>query len=237
VIRIDAGQTDIELIRVLEDSLGELGIEFDTGYDLENGKYDWYLDRSLRVEGSLPTKPAGWSNASKGVFEVVKIVPDVTNLRVLRASRRKPKQGDVFAMLLPDSKYLFGRVISTTARIGPIKDVVLIYIFRSRSDTKDLPDRAILRTGNLLLQPILTNRLPWIRGYFETCASFAFSEGEVLSQHCFRSLLRKGEYFDEFNNRLSGPIGPVGNYGLDGYGSIDRMISKALGLESSPSPT
>ena len=34
-----------------------------------------------------------------------------TNLRVLKRSRKPPTPGDVFAMQLPDGRYLFGRVI------------------------------------------------------------------------------------------------------------------------------
>ena len=42
-----------------------------------------------------------------------------TNLEILKRSRKKPQVGDVFAMLPPDGKYLFGRVIRTNA-MGPM---------------------------------------------------------------------------------------------------------------------
>ena len=35
------------------------------------------------------------------------------NLRVLKKSRHIPQAGDIFVMQLPDTHYLFGRVINT----------------------------------------------------------------------------------------------------------------------------
>ena len=51
---------------------------------------------------------------------------------------------------------------------------------------------------------------------------------DLLPLHCFRN--GAGNYFDEYGNRLSGPVEPVGIYGLSGIGSIDDKIRKALGL-------
>jgi len=50
---------------------------------------------------------------ARGVAETERtLMGDVqTNLRVFKASRKKPQRGDIFAMQLPDESYLFGRVI------------------------------------------------------------------------------------------------------------------------------
>ena len=50
----------------------------------------------------------------------------MTNLRVLKPSRKRLNAGDLLAMQLPDECYLFGRVITTEARIGPMDGVILI---------------------------------------------------------------------------------------------------------------
>lgn len=154
-----------------------------------------------------------------------------TNLRVLKKTKRKPEAGDIFVFQLeplPD-KYFFGRVVATDTTIGNIKEigVVLIYLYRNFSiDKTNIPS---LKTSDLLVPPIGTNTLAWTRGYFETVTSGVNSKEDVLQQHCFLDPLR-GWYFDEYSNRLPGPIEPVGIDGLSGISSIDIKISKALGL-------
>jgi hypothetical protein len=60
--------------------------------------------------------PAGATNA---IFRLVPAAAAVVNLKLLRPSRKRLAAGDIFVMLPPDGKYLFGRVISTEARAGP----------------------------------------------------------------------------------------------------------------------
>jgi hypothetical protein len=155
-------------------------------------------------------------------------VAEQTNLRILKPSRRKPRPGDVFAMQAPDDQYLFGRVISTEAEIGPMTDCILIYVFRARSAAKKLPERTELAPDKLLVPPIMTNRLPWSRGYFESLAAVPLEADDVLEQHCFRR--SNGQYYDETNHELPGPVEPVGDWALRSYRTIDDQLSDALGL-------
>ena len=157
---------------------------------------------------------------------------DKTNLRVLKPSRRKPKPGDVFAMQVPDDDYLFGRVITAEAAIGPMTDCILIYVFRARSAHKKLPERGELASDKLLVPPIITNRLPWSQGYFETLAGLPVEPGDVLEQHCFRR--SNGQYYDEANHELPEPVEPVGDWALHSYRTIDDQISDALGFPRAP---
>ena len=92
-----------------------------------------------------------------------------TNLRVIRRSRHRPSVGDVFAMQLPDDRYLFGRVIGADLDPprAPMPGAYLIYVYRHRSTSK-VPDWAALQADRLLLPPVFINRMPWTRGYFET---------------------------------------------------------------------
>jgi hypothetical protein len=156
-----------------------------------------------------------------------------TNLRVLQPSRKKLRAGDVFAMQMPDDLYLFGRVISTDAVIGPMTGIILIYIFRTRSEVKAPPRREDLRPDNLLVSPILINRLPWSRGYFETIDHRPLEQEDLLKQHCFLSSVR-GQYFDEKGHELPGPVEPVGSRGLNSFRTADDEISDALGFGRVP---
>jgi immunity protein 26 of polymorphic toxin system len=152
------------------------------------------------------------------------------NLTVLNKSRRSPIAGDIFVMLPSDELFLYGRVISTEAKIGPMSDCILIYIYRARSKNKEpVPE---MQRGQLLVPPIMTNTLSWRRGYFELVHHEELQNNDILEQHCFRDYA--GRYFDEANNQLPGPIEPVGIWGLHSYQTIDDEISKALGIELSP---
>jgi len=134
-------------------------------------------------------------------------------------------------MLPLDGLYLFGRVIDTEAVIGPMTGVILIYVFDYRSPTIEMPDRSHLRVENLLLPPILINRLPWSRGYLETIGNLPIGTGEEIRQHCF---LRYGyvrtAYFDEKGNELRTPVEPVGERLLNSFFTLDYQVSDALGI-------
>jgi hypothetical protein len=154
------------------------------------------------------------------------------NLAVLKKSRRGPHKGDIFVMSPADRLFLYGRVISTEARVGPMKNSVLIYIYDIRSSGKlPIPE---LSPDMLLVPPVLTNRLPWRHGYFETLVNKELTESDQLKKHCFRSL-STGKYYDEFNHELDGPVERVGIRALSSFRSIDDKISKALGIPLAPS--
>lgn len=156
-----------------------------------------------------------------------------TNLRVLKPSRKKPQAGDLFAMQLPDERFLFGRVVTTEARVGPMEGVILIYVYRPRFDSKDVPERSALSVERLLVSPMMTNRLPWSKGYFETVAHWPIDPGDVLEQHCFFSP-GMARYFDEWGNDLPGPVEPAGDRGLHSFRTIDDKISDALRFKRVP---
>lgn len=152
------------------------------------------------------------------------------NLAVLKKTRRAPQVGDIFVMQPPDGQFLFGRVVSTDAA-GPMGvGCVLIYVYRTRASAK-APAPELLR-GQLLVPPMMTNKLPWTRGYFEHVENRLLSPMERLPQHCFKDT--RGWYFDENGSRLPGATGPVGSWGLDSFRTIDDKVSQALGIPLAP---
>ncbi|MBT8163364.1 immunity 26/phosphotriesterase HocA family protein [Arthrobacter sp. GN70] len=156
-----------------------------------------------------------------------------TNMHILKPSRKGPLPGDVFVLQMPDEMYSFGRVISTSAMVGGRIQAQLIYVYKVRSDSKALPERSELRSDCLLIPPMMTNRLPWSRGYLETVANLPLERDDVLSQHCFfDSSFRK--YVDEFGDDLPGPVEPVGEHGLQSFRTIDDSVSAVLGIPLVP---
>lgn len=154
------------------------------------------------------------------------------NLSVLKKSRRAIEPGDVFAMLPPDGAFLFGRVIAGDASVGPMTGLVLIYLYSVRSDTKD-PPLSELTPDRLLVPPIVTNRLPWSKGYFQRVASAPLRDADKLEHHCFRDFLT-GKCFDEHSHEVAETAGPVGVFAVSSYRTIDDKISRALGIPLAP---
>lgn len=152
------------------------------------------------------------------------------NLAVLRKTRRAPSPGDIFVMQPPDGRFLFGRVVDTNADPLGVGGAILIYVYRTRFTAKT-PVPELLR-GHLLVPPMMTNKQPWTKGYFEHIDSRPLSESDRLAQHCFKNT--RGWYLDQAGRRLSGPVEPVGQWGLQSYRTIDDEISKALGIPLSP---
>jgi hypothetical protein len=160
--------------------------------------------------------------------------PVVTNLQVLKPSRKAPKAGDIFVCHPVGRGYFFGRVVATDARIRTMENCILLYVFAIESESKTPPER--LSAMQLLIPPLMTNRLPWSRGYFETVANRSFEPGERLPVHCFHDLFfkRYARYWDEYNHELPQKREPCDTYGLHSYRTIDNAISDALGIPRVP---
>ena len=158
-----------------------------------------------------------------------------TNFRVLHRSRRQPECGDIFVMGLPDTTYLFGRVIIANApqTSAPMPGAHLIYIYDHRSPTPTI-DKSKLLHARFLIPPIWTNNLGWSKGYFQTIANHPLGDFDVLPQHCFlRVALRPDApvtFVDEHGLQLKNRSEPCGEWGLVSYRWIDDRVSDAVGI-------
>lgn len=163
-------------------------------------------------------------------------MPDFkTNIQVMRASRKKPMAGDVFAIRLPDETHLFGRVIGADIkdpRRAPMPGAYLIYIYNERSVSQE-PDLAKLTPDRLLLAPVFINQMPWTKGYFATVAQGDLKPSDRLEQHCFWRA-SQGIFVDENRTPLPREVHPCGEWGLASYRLLDDLISDALGMPRVP---
>ena len=157
----------------------------------------------------------------------------VTNLQILAPSRKAPKVGDIFVCRPVGRGYFFGRVVATDAMIASMRDCNLLYFFTIESANGRPPER--LSAMQLLIPPLMTNRLPWSRGYLETIENREFEPGERLPVHCFKEPGRLPErYWDEYNHELPRRQEPCGIHALKSYRTIDDAISDALGIPRAP---
>lgn len=154
-------------------------------------------------------------------------------MRVLKPSRRKPASGDIFALQLPDGRYLFGRVIYADLPLenAPMPGSYLIYVYDHVSREKR-PELDQLGPHRLLLPPIFINRMPWTKGYFETIDNLTLSDDDLLAQHCFRRWT--GDYMDEQGHRIPAPAEPCGDWGLSSYRWLDDQLSDKLEIPRTP---
>ncbi|MFI9811179.1 immunity 26/phosphotriesterase HocA family protein [Saccharothrix variisporea] len=154
------------------------------------------------------------------------------NLRVLHKSRRRPREGDIFALSPRDDLFVFGRVVSTEATWAqaepPPPPVNLIYVYRHTSPVAAVPPDSELQADKLLIPPAMVNKLPWSRGYFQTIGNIPLRPGETLGVHCFRDA--RGRYFNEFLEPLAARTEPYPVLGLGSYRTVDDQVCEALGI-------
>lgn len=169
----------------------------------------------------------------------------VTNLQIQSPSRSEIERGDLFVAALRDTTaangisgslgsnreivYVYGRVMATDLLLGSIEGSLLIYLYADTGRRKVIPPIDVRLAANLLVPPILTNRLLWTRGYFETIGNVDIGEGEELERHCFKTV--RGTFVDECSNPVADPPPMVGWHELASYRSVDEQISDALGIE------
>lgn len=158
-----------------------------------------------------------------------------TNLQVLKPSRKKPAEGDIFAMQLPEGSHLFGRVIGADLQgfnEAPMPGSYLIYVYRHRIESLQ-PDFDQLVPNQLLLPPVFINKMPWTRGYFLTVDQRPLQPQDRLEQYCFWDAAR-GIFVDEMHRTLPREVHPCGDWGLSSYRWLDDQISDALGIPRVP---
>lgn len=149
------------------------------------------------------------------------------NFRKIASSRKRARVGDVFAMLMPDGQYIFGRVIAVDADPGVGADFPVVYIYKSRSSEPSVPHPADMRLSNLLVPPMIVNMLGWSRGYLSTIGNVPLGHDDVPPRLCFFDPMRE-EYVDQRGEPLESMVEPVGMFGVGNYSVLDDEISKAL---------
>jgi hypothetical protein len=128
--------------------------------------------------------------------------------------RRRTQIGDVFAVHASSGEGIVGRVVSTSAIVGPIHSCHLVYLYRPGSP---------LGREHLLLPPLLTSRAPFSQGYFEFLRSEPLLPGDFFDRHAFRD--PEGRLYDEESRPLEGAPGLVGTWRLyEDVPSLDAAI-------------
>jgi hypothetical protein len=151
-----------------------------------------------------------------------------TNLKFQKTYKKKLLVGDIFQLAYPNSKFLYGQVVSLTASAGGFSDCIKVYIFDFVSEEAITPSTT--DSYYLLCEPLFINRLGFSRGFMPVIKNSPPLDVKDNSDWCFYSVPFK-KYFDENGNSLDMPTKKVGTWGLSNYLVLDEKISTALGYE------
>jgi hypothetical protein len=149
-------------------------------------------------------------------------------------SRKKVAPGDIFSMKLPGG-YLLGRVIATNAKSSEWDEphLHLLYIYKGVHKTTTDFQIDDFRPPQLLIPPVITNRLGWSRGVYETIGHAPLENADRLERNVF---LRPGrnDYWDENANPIKASHvkdkSMVGLQAVHSYMTIEYRVSVALEL-------
>lgn len=152
---------------------------------------------------------------------------EFTELIPMGKSRKPPKEGDVFLVQPFSRVYYYGKVIRTHLESADscVRGMNLIFLYDRRADGRDIPDE--LGGGDFLIPPVIINRLPWSRGYFETVGNAPVTEDEKNASYGFWSFQKK-RFVDVGGVPLARKPRCWSDYGLASYAVVGEKIQAAL---------
>ena len=150
-----------------------------------------------------------------------------TELIPLTPSRKRLREGDVFLLQPIPGTFYCGQIIrlKVESRDSFVNGMSLIYIYDRRVPDRGVP--AYLDAAPLLIQPVVINRLPWSRGYFETVGNLPVTERERRLSFGFWDTVRK-RFVDAGGNPLAKEPLYWTDYGLASYAVVGMLVQRAL---------
>jgi len=128
-----------------------------------------------------------------------------------------PRVGDLFTVR---GRRLVGRVISTSAVVGPTHGCILVYVYADARLSRDA----------LLVPPLLTTRAPFSHGLFEPLRGESLLPGHVLPRHAFRDAA--GHLLDDEGRPVKAGEGGapvVGEYRLLSVEAVEAQLGLTAG--------
>lgn len=152
-------------------------------------------------------------------------------LEVLSKTRREPTPGDLFVLKVKGKGYFYGAVVKTGVNAGFGGNIgILVYIYGKEYREKAMVP-PVLSREDLLIPPLMVNRKPWTKGFFEWVGHGEVSELAPYDFHCFRDV--RNQIVNEYGEIVKKCTGrPVGQYGLASYGAVSREIAAKFSTAS-----
>ena len=142
-------------------------------------------------------------------------------------SRKKPCVGDVFVLQPFSGVFYFGKVIQSDLQSNDsfIRGMFLIYVYDCSSTKKEIVTD--FEDSNFLIAPMIVNKQPWLKGYFETIGNVPVTAQEQAADYGFWDVMKK-YYVDIKGEILDTPPKFHSIYGLGSYGIVTKEVFKAL---------
>lgn len=145
----------------------------------------------------------------------------------MEPSRKRPKEGDVFLTQPFLGTYYYGKVIQTRIKSEDscVNGMNLIFLYNRLADGRTVPDD--LGEEDFLIPPVIINKLPWSRGYFETIGNAAVTESERNRSYGFWRFQTK-TFVDVTGAPLAEKPLCWSDHGLASYAVVGERIQAAL---------
>jgi hypothetical protein len=149
-------------------------------------------------------------------------------MKILKGKRsyKNPVPGDLFIFRTDNPKCSIGIgcVVIVDAKCLFYENCIIIYIYDEWISTIEDLNESNLKKDKLLLPPIIIDKSPWTKGYFQTIKNLELTDEDIFINHCFKHI--NGKYYDEYANELSEPLNLVGSASICYIGEIERRINE-----------
>lgn len=149
------------------------------------------------------------------------------DLLVLKKTRKKPKEGDIFVLNPKRDLYCYGKIIEVGVKSKDsfVNGMYLIYLYDYFSKTKEL--KVELDVDNLLIPPMVVNTQLWLKGYAETLSNIEVSEKERNLEFGFWDIGRE-IYVNINGDKIDNIPKLISLFGLGSYGIVGKEIQKVI---------
>ena len=149
------------------------------------------------------------------------------DLLVLKKTRKKPKEGDIFVLNTKRDLYCYGKIIEVGVKSKDsfVNGMYLIYLYDYFSKTKEL--KVELDVDNLLIPPMVVNTQLWLKGYAETLSNIEVSEKERNLEFGFWDIGRE-IYVNINGDKIDNIPKLISLFGLGSYGIVGKEIQKVI---------
>ncbi|KMK51605.1 hypothetical protein RO21_05335 [[Actinobacillus] muris] len=158
----------------------------------------------------------------------------IIKLKVIKKSRPKLKQGDIFYYSIND-KYYLGIVILTELNNIVIGDNVVITILLVNYSVENINDVSIdlliekVESLDIIAPPLVINKKSWWLGYFNNLSNMSYNNSFILNNlrlECWDYICNsKGEKANDIPE-----IKLFGSSGIYGFEGVEYLIQLGLGL-------
>lgn len=158
---------------------------------------------------------------------------NINQLKVIKKSRTKLKQGDVFYYFI-NNKYYFGIVLLTQLD-KKVSDNTAIVVLLINYHTKEISDFSLEALNNkvinldLIAPPVVINKKAWSLGYFANFENINYKNQDILELLRFECWDYVCNYQYEPSNDIP-EIKLFGSAGIYGYEGVEYLIQVGLGI-------